>query len=199
MKIKAPMFFFLSLGTLFASELKVVDDQTFASLHETSSPQEIARVLGTIGVRFEQWEAGSPVSSASTEEEIKEAYRADIERLQRENGFQSVDVVSLFPDNPKKREIRAKYLNEHTHSEDEVRFFVQGSGVFFLHCEGKVFSVLCEKGDLISIPPEYPHWFDMGADPYFTAIRFFTRTDGWIAHFTGDPIASHFVSVDEPN
>jgi 1,2-dihydroxy-3-keto-5-methylthiopentene dioxygenase len=58
--------------------------------------------------------------------------------------------------------------------------------------EGRVYAVLCERGDLISIPENYRHWFDMGRDPFFTAIRFFTRTEGWIAHFTGDPIAQEF-------
>lgn len=186
-----------SVMGLSATVLKVFDDQTYRLIQETANPSEIASVLKGIEVRFEQWEAASPVSSTATEGEIKEAYRSDIGRLQEENGFESVDVISLFPDNPNKKAIREKYLNEHTHDEDEVRFFVQGSGTFFLHKEGKVFSVTCEKGDLMSIPPFYPHWFDMGADPYFTAIRFFTRKDGWIAHFTGDPISSHFISADE--
>ncbi|RZM07821.1 MAG: hypothetical protein EOP67_72695, partial [Sphingomonas sp.] len=33
------------------------------------------------------------------------------------------------------------------------------------------------------------HWFDMGPAPRFTAIRLFAEPDGWVARFTGDPIA----------
>ncbi len=181
------------LNSMYASELKVYDDEQFDLLQQTSDPEKIANLLNPIGIRFEQWIATQDISKSSSEDEIKQAYKDDIERLQRENGFQSVDVLRMVPNHPKKLELRQKYLNEHTHDEDEVRFFVQGSGHFFLHVEGKVYSVLCEQGDLISIPPFYRHWFDMGTDPDFTAIRFFTRMDGWIAHFTNDPISLHFI------
>jgi 1,2-dihydroxy-3-keto-5-methylthiopentene dioxygenase len=52
--------------------------------------------------------------------------------------------------------------------------------------------VLCETGDLISVPAGIRHWFDMGPTPHFTAIRLFTNPEGWIARFTGDPIADAF-------
>ena len=45
-----------------------------------------------------------------------------------ERGFRSVDVVSIAPDNPNREEMRRKFLDEHFHKEDEVRFFVAGSG-----------------------------------------------------------------------
>jgi len=47
-------------------------------------------------------------------------------------------------------------------------------------------------GDLTSVPDATPHWFDMGPEPDFTAIRFFTEADGWIGHFTGSDIAQRF-------
>ncbi len=53
-------------------------------------------------------------------------------------------------------------------------------------------SVLCEKNDLISVPAHTPHWFDMGSEPNFTAIRIFDNPEGWIAQFTGDDIASAY-------
>ena len=49
--------------------------------------------------------------------------------------------------------------------------------------------MLCEKNDLISVPAHTPHWFDMGSEPNFTAIRIFDNPEGWIAQFTGDDIA----------
>ena len=53
--------------------------------------------------------------------------------------------------------------------------------------------------DLISVPAGMRHWFDMGPAPNFTAIRMFTTPDGWVARFTGDPIASHFPAFDNPS
>jgi len=76
--------------------------------------------------------------------------------------------------------------------EDEVRFFVDGEGLFTLHEEGRVFNMLCTKGDLIAVPAGMRHWFDMGPTPRFTAIRLFIEPEGWVAHFTGDDIADRF-------
>jgi len=109
-----------------------------------------------------------------------------------EKGFRSVDVIKMVPDHPKKAELRQKFLSEHTHSEDEVRFFVEGQGLFNIHRQGQVYAVRCEKGDLIGVPDGTPHWFDMGPNPNFIAIRLFTSTEGWVAHLTGNDIATRF-------
>ena len=164
---------------------------------DTSDHSAIARELATIGVAFERWETNDQVSGGDKPEKILAAYREDIDRLVAEHGFQSVDVASVGADNPKRAEIRKTFLDEHFHKEDEVRFFVAGSGLFTLHVDGKVYEVLCEQGDLISVPDGTPHWFDMGADPDFVAIRFFKQPDGWIGHFTGTGIAERF-SRHEP-
>ena len=148
----------------------------------------------------ESWVAESTTASAATEpvapgasqEEVFAAYRTDIDRLVAERGFRSVDVASIGPDNPKRDEMRAKFLDEHFHKEDEVRFFVAGSGLFTLHVDGKVYEMLCTQGDLIAVPDSTKHWFDMGPEPSFVAIRFFTEPDGWVGHFTGTDIAQRF-------
>ena len=152
----------------------------------------IAAELGKIGVRFEQWEANEPIAPGASQDEVIAAYRSDIDRLTREAGYQAVDVISLAPDHPDRATLRQKFLSEHTHSEDEVRFFVAGSGQFTLHVDGKVYDILCEQGDLIGVPDGTRHWFDMSESPYFVAIRLFTNKEGWVANFTGDEIAMHF-------
>jgi hypothetical protein len=77
-------------------------------------------------------------------------------------------------------------------SEDEARLFAEGSGAFYLHAGGKVLVVVCERGDYLRVPAGTRHWFDMGPDPEFTAVRLFTDPAGWVASFTGDPIADRF-------
>lgn len=157
---------------------------------------DIARELGAAGVRFEQWEASQPIVPGASQDEVIAAYRADIDRLMQEEGYRSVDVISLKPDNPDRAAFRGKFLNEHTHSEDEVRFFVAGAGQFTLHIGDKVYEVLCEAGDLIGVPDRTRHWFDMSESPYFVAIRLFTNTEGWVAEFTGEDIAEQFPRMD---
>jgi len=175
------------------SRLRIYDDHSPDTvLRETADPSEMARELQAIGVAFEQWEASKPVRAGDSPDVIMEAYREDIDRLVAAHGFRTVDVVSIAPDNPQRETMRAKFLDEHAHKEDEVRFFVDGAGQFTLHVDGKVYEVLCEAGDLIAVPDGTTHWFDMGAEPRFVAIRFFTEPDGWVGHFTGTDIATRF-------
>ncbi|HET6806320.1 MAG TPA: acireductone dioxygenase [Frateuria sp.] len=179
------------------SRLRIYDEarpSTPASVH--TSPAEIAHELGRVGVRFEQWEASAPIAPGASQDEVITAYRSDIDRLMREEGYQSVDVISLAPDHPDRATLRRKFLSEHTHSEDEVRFFVAGSGQFTLHIGGRVYDVLCEAGDLIGVPDGTPHWFDMSESPYFVAIRLFTNKEGWVANFTGTDIAERFPRME---
>lgn len=154
--------------------------------------EQISTELARRGVRFERWATRAEIVPGSSPEEVLSAYRSDIERLQAEGGYQSVDVVSLSPDHPQRAEFRQKFLNEHTHAEDEVRFFVAGRGLFTLHIGNEVLEVLCEQGDLISVPAGTRHWFDMSEAPFFVAIRLFINPSGWVAQFTGEPIAERF-------
>jgi len=175
------------------SHLRIFDEsQPQSSLLELTDHQAIAAELGKVGVRFEQWSANQPIEPGAAPDEVIAAYRSDIDRLMQEKGYQAVDVISLAPDHPDRATLRQKFLSEHTHSEDEVRFFVAGSGQFTLHLHGKVYDILCEKGDLIGVPDGTRHWFDMSESPNFVAIRLFTNKEGWVANFTGDEIASRF-------
>ena len=178
--------------------LRVYDDRhPDALLHETVDADEIARLLNEIGVRFERWSAEVPLPADADQDAVLKAYRGPVDRLKSECGYQSEDVIRLARGTPNTGPMRAKFLNEHAHSEDEVRFFVEGRGAFYLRVGGKVYQTICVRGDLISVPAGTKHWFDMGADPEFTAIRLFTTQDGWVAEFTGDPIAQRFPKLDD--
>jgi 1,2-dihydroxy-3-keto-5-methylthiopentene dioxygenase len=179
------------------SRLRIFEDiHPDAPLLTTHDHAEMVRELQRIGVAFEQWQAAQPVAPGDPPEQIMAAYQADIARLVAEHGFKTVDVVSIAPDNPNRAELRRKFLDEHFHKENEVRFFVAGSGLFTLHVGDKVYEVLCEAGDLIAVPDRMTHWFDMGPEPSFVAIRFFTEPDGWVGHFTGADIAQRFPRFD---
>ncbi|GAB3048719.1 1,2-dihydroxy-3-keto-5-methylthiopentene dioxygenase [Stenotrophomonas tumulicola] len=175
------------------SRLRIYDDTAPESpLLDTQDGDRITTELQKIGVTFERWKATQPVAAGASQDEVFAAYRADIDRLVAERGFKSVDVASIAPDNPNRAELRKKFLDEHFHKEDEVRFFVAGSGLFTLHVADKVYEIECVKDDLIAVPDGTTHWFDMGDAPNFVAIRFFTEADGWVGHFTGTDIAQKF-------
>ncbi|MGH8588866.1 MAG: acireductone dioxygenase, partial [Gammaproteobacteria bacterium] len=106
------------------SRLRVFDETDPAAPRFVSEDRAaMAAELREIGVRFEQWAASQPVAPGATPELVMAAYRADIDRLVAENGFKTVDVVSIAPDSPQREAMRQKFLDEHFHKEDEVRFF----------------------------------------------------------------------------
>ncbi|WP_105166631.1 1,2-dihydroxy-3-keto-5-methylthiopentene dioxygenase [Pseudoalteromonas sp. T1lg23B] len=173
-----------------------LDQQPNEAQLSTSDVTLIQQQLQSVGVCFEQWQASQTILDDMSEADIKQAYHQDIARVQADGGYQTVDVISLAKGNPNAAQLREKFLFEHTHSEDEVRFFVKGQGLFCLHIDEKVYQVLCQQGDLISVPANTAHWFDMGSDPEFTAIRFFNNEAGWVAQSTESDIAKRFPTLD---
>ncbi|MBU0499119.1 MAG: cupin [Gammaproteobacteria bacterium] len=178
------------------STLTLCRSDTAERIEHLADHADIIAKLAGLGVRFERWDANAPLMADAGQAEVLAAYADSVERLNKEYGFQSLDVVALRPDHPEKAELRAKYLNEHIHADFEARFFVDGAGLFYVHLGDQLYMILCEKGDLICVPAGVPHWFDMGAAPDFKCIRFFTTPNGWEADFTGDPIRERFPDFD---
>ncbi len=178
------------------SRLTIYHDDTPSNpLLRTESADEIAAALAPLGVRFERWDSPVALTPEDAPEIILEAYKPYLDTLIGDRGAGSADVIKLTPDHPQAAALREKFLSEHTHTEDEVRFFVHGSGNFILHLDGKVYDAHCTQGDLISVPAGIRHWFDAGPAPFFTALRVFTDTSGWVAHFTGDTISERFPAA----
>jgi 1,2-dihydroxy-3-keto-5-methylthiopentene dioxygenase len=172
-----------------------LDNAPQQPLVRTEDGAEIAAELATIGVRFERWESPVALSPEDDAETILAAYRPHIDGLIGPGGAGSADVVKMTPETPNLPAIRAKFLAEHIHTEDEIRFFVAGAGNFILHVDGRVFDAHCTAGDLISVPANIKHWFDAGERPSFTALRVFTDTSGWVPHYTGDQISEMFPAA----
>ncbi len=183
-------------ATATGSYLRIFRDDGGEVLLETGEGDRIARELHAIGVRFERWNADAELAPGAGQDDVIAAYRTSVDRLMRECGYASIDVVRVVRGAANAPELRAKFLEEHRHDDDEVRFFVEGRGGFYLHVDDRVYQVICARGDLISVPAGTRHWFDMGADPEFAAIRLFLNPDGWIATFTGDPIAGRFPKLE---
>lgn len=170
-------------------------------LLRTRREAEIATALSAHSVKFRRWSVRGTMAPGMTEEELMGRYRSEIDQLCAEESLKFVDAVQLRPApgpeyQERARKARAAFLEEHQHSEDEVRFFAHGMGCFYLHLDGKVFAVICEAGDLLSVPAGTRHWFDMGPTPEFAAIRFFEKENGWVGDFTEDPIAQSFPRLD---
>jgi 1,2-dihydroxy-3-keto-5-methylthiopentene dioxygenase len=177
------------------------DDDPARTLLRTEDGEEIAAELKRLGVRFERWPLVDALPAEPTSDEVLEAYADQVRRVVDNEGYVLVDAMHMTPTDTrewaeKAATARQKFLSEHVHDDDEDRFFARGAGVFYLHVDGKVHGVLCEAGDLLSVPANTAHWFDMGTRPDYVAIRFFHEEDGWVGDFTGSRLAAAFPGFD---
>ena len=92
-------------------------------LADSKDFKEIQQMLGEAGVTLERWKADRELDDRADDDTILAAYQGEIDKLVADGGYQSYDVVSMNPDHPEKDAFRRKFLAEHRHSEDEIRFF----------------------------------------------------------------------------
>jgi len=157
---------------------------------------EIRSFLNARDIFFDQWQAAVVFEDTATQEDILAAYDHELKPYMQQNGYQTADVISINALTPNYDAIRAKFLSEHTHSEDEVRFFVDGQGFFWFNLsdDEPVFNVLCQAGDLISVPAGTKHWFDAGeTEPFVKAIRIFIDPSGWVPDYTNSKIEQNYL------
>lgn len=167
---------------------------------QLDQPAEIKEFMNQRKLFFDQWSCPVEFDDSATQEEILAAYAVDLNPFMEKGGYQTADVISINKSTENYEAIRAKFLAEHTHSEDEIRFFVDGKGLFWFHLEGEaIFNLLCEKGDLISVPAGTKHWFDAGeTNPFVKAIRIFIDASGWVPEYTEIDSSTQFTHFKMP-
>jgi 1,2-dihydroxy-3-keto-5-methylthiopentene dioxygenase len=154
---------------------------------------EITAFLAGHGIEYSVWPLEDRVDPAAPAGEILAAYDPEIEELKRRGGFVTADVVDIYPDTPNLDVMLQKFNKEHTHTEDEVRFILQGRGVFHINPGDKpVFAIEVWAGDMISVPLGTRHWFDLCTDRRIRAIRLFQDTSGWTPHYLEDGVHADF-------
>ena len=163
---------------------------------EITDHQEIRDFLKPFGIAYEKWDVKGRVGPEATNEEILDAYAPEIERLKEQGGFVTADVINVTPETPGLDDMLAKFNKEHTHSEDEVRFTIKGSGLFHIHPDSApVFAIQVESGDLISVPTGTQHWFDLCDDRTIRCIRLFEDTSGWTPYYVDNPVHENYTPI----
>ncbi|WP_344856472.1 cupin [Amycolatopsis ultiminotia] len=135
------------------------DDQPGHVLLRTEDTATIVAELGRSGAGFSRWPTAD-LEPGAAEAEVLARYRERIDARITGAGYHAVEVLSGEPG-----------LAERTSNGDEDRFFVHGSAVWYLHTGKKVLAVLCEPGDLLTIPAHTRHWHDGGLRPEHVTIR----------------------------
>ncbi|HYG77274.1 MAG TPA: acireductone dioxygenase [Planctomycetota bacterium] len=167
-----------------------------AENRQIKDPVEIAAYLAPLGITYERWPVAERVNPDASQEEILKAYAPEVERLKARGGYVTADVINVTPDTPNLDAMLNKFNKEHTHSEDEVRFILKGSGIFHIHPKnGPVIAVQTDAGDLINLPAGTEHWFDLCSDRAIKAIRLFKDPSGWSPKYVDNGVHADYEPI----
>jgi 1,2-dihydroxy-3-keto-5-methylthiopentene dioxygenase len=158
--------------------------------------EAIGAFLARHGIDYERWTPSQPLAADAPADAVLTAYASEVDGLKARGGYVTADVIDVRPDTPNLDVMLAKFNREHWHDEDEVRFIVEGRGLFHVHpSDGPVFAIEVESGDLIRVPRGTHHWFDLCADRRIRAIRLFQDPSGWTPHYTDSGVDQGFQPV----
>jgi 1,2-dihydroxy-3-keto-5-methylthiopentene dioxygenase len=117
----------------------------------------------------------------STDERL---YQEPLDRLKQARGYIEQDIVTLGPETPNLDAICAKFIDEHHHDDDEVRFVLEGEGIFDIRSrDDRWMRVVVEQGDLIVVPKDRHHRFMLTEAKAIRCVRLFRDKSGWVPHY----------------
>ena len=158
--------------------------------------REVTAYLAGLGIEHERWQPAHPLPPDATADEVLAAYGTEIERLKARGGYVTADVIDVHPQTPGLEAMLLKFSREHWHDEDEVRFIIEGRGLFHFHPpQGPVLALEVAPGDLIRVPGGMWHWFDLCGDRRVRAIRLFKDPAGWAPRYTDSGVDARYEPV----
>ena len=158
--------------------------------------EAVRAYLATIGIDHERWEPAHAVPADAPAAQVLAAYSVEVERLKTQEGYVTADVIDVSPATPGLDAMLKKFNSEHWHDEDEVRFIIEGRGLFHIRPrQGPVVSITVEAGDLIRVPRGTLHWFDLCGERRIRAIRLFQDASGWTPHYTQSGVDKNYQAV----
>ena len=112
------------------------------------------------------------------------AYQPSVDALKAERGYIEQDVIALRPETPNLEAICAKFVDEHFHDDDEVRFVLEGEGIFDIRSsDDRWMRVVVQPGDLIVVPKDRHHRFLLTDAKTIRCVRLFRDTSGWVPRY----------------
>jgi len=159
--------------------------------------EDIAPFLAKLKVQLNHWPLDQAradlLSQESLEPQEKEELLKSIdfyfEQLTRDLGYQSRDLIVLYPSLPGLSVLLEKFALCHTHADDEVRYIIDGEGVFgFVFPDASQGELTVQAGEYINVPKFTEHWFHLSDSNKVKAVRYFTNTEGWSPIYTNTVI-----------
>jgi 1,2-dihydroxy-3-keto-5-methylthiopentene dioxygenase len=177
------------------ARLRIDDGRTVTNL------QEISQELAPLKVQLSYWPIENDqvqvlLNKQALDDSEKEQVLVGLDRyfdpLKASHGYVSRDLIVLHPDVPNLDTLLSKFNAVHTHADDEVRYIVDGEGVFgFVRPDGSQVELTMEPQEFINVPAGTEHWFYLTASRRVKAVRYFIGTDGWVPEYTNTAIKFH--------
>ncbi|GMV38830.1 MAG: hypothetical protein AMXMBFR64_05460 [Myxococcales bacterium] len=160
----------------------------------------ISAELAPLGVSLSTWPVGDdpelrallarPALADAEKEQVLAGLDHYFQQLRTTLGYAARDLVVLHPELPGLDAMLAKFDRVHTHADDEVRYIVDGEGVFgFVRPDGSQVEVTVTAEEYVNVPAGTEHWFHLTAARRIKAVRYFVDASGWTPEYTDRPIA----------
>jgi 1,2-dihydroxy-3-keto-5-methylthiopentene dioxygenase len=173
--------------------LKLEDGTTYTQL------TDISRELASLNIQLNYWSVGEDSQlrqllvqeslNPAEKEQVLTALDSYFEQLKSTAGYQSRDLIALHPEIPNLDEMLAKFDRIHTHADDEVRYIIDGEGIFgFVRPDGSQVELTVQLEEYINVPAGTEHWFYLTPARRVKAVRYFIDTEGWVPQYTGKEI-----------
>lgn len=164
-----------------------------------TEPGAIGAELAPLSIRLDGWPIGEnpellallarPQLADVEKQQVLAGLDGYFRQLERDAGYRSRDLIVLHPELPGLQGMLEKFDRCHTHDADEVRYIVDGEGVFgFVRPDGSQVELLVNAGEYINVPAGTEHWFYLTPLRRIKAVRYFTTTEGWVPRYTGTAI-----------
>ena len=112
------------------------------------------------------------------------AFQPSLDTLKAERGYVEQDEVELHPQMENLDQICAKFIDEHLHTDDEVRYVLEGEGIFDIRSvHDQWMRVVVEQGDLLVVPANLHHRFLLTERKHIRCVRLFKDSSGWVPHY----------------
>ncbi|GAX80334.1 hypothetical protein CEUSTIGMA_g7772.t1 [Chlamydomonas eustigma] len=145
-----------------------IEDQRLSHQQNPEKPASL-QVLQNLGVLYWKLDA--------------DQYETDprLAAIRKVRGYSHVEIINISKDTLPDYENKIKtFYEEHIHSDEEIRYILDGSGYFDVRdLDDQWIRIHCKKGDLIILPEGIYHRFTLDETNHTKAMRLFVGEPVW--------------------